>query len=69
MNDTWFATYVPFESVNDEQRSQSVFPTENDARKDASSSVSFRGRLAHSCEHEFEKSITDVSFPFYFVIK
>lgn len=59
MNDAWFATYIPFDEINEDLRGQSFYPTENDARKDASSSVSFRGRLAHSCEKEFERSVTE----------
>lgn len=57
--DQWFVTYVPFEEVPKENRSESLFSSAEEASKNGNSSVSFRGSLAHSCEREFQISVAD----------
>jgi hypothetical protein len=59
MSDQYFVTWVPMDSIPDDQKSQSVFSSDKEAQKDAGTELSFRGRLAHSCELEFQKSVAD----------
>lgn len=61
MSDQWYVTYVPIDNIPSHQRAQNLFPSEKDAHKDAVTELSFRGRLAYSCELEFEKSVKDES--------
>jgi hypothetical protein len=61
MQGAWMITCVSMDEVPLEHRSQNVFTNEKDAIKDANTELSFRGRLAHSCELEFQKSVKDVS--------
>jgi uncharacterized membrane protein YgcG len=55
-------THVSFDEVKTENRGNTVYTTEAEAVKNATSTVSFRGSLAHSCEREFKNSVADVSF-------
>lgn len=61
MQDQYFVTCVSIDAIPMDQRAQSVYPTEKEAHKEASTDLSFRGRLAHSCEIEFQKSVKDES--------
>jgi hypothetical protein len=66
MSNQWFLTYVPFEEVSGDKRSQTMFSNAETATKDAVGEVSFRGRLAHSCENEFNISVKNVSIDYYY---
>lgn len=59
MSEAYLVTYLPFESVPAESRSQSVFTDEATAKKDAGTQVSFRACLAQNCEREFNASVQD----------
>jgi hypothetical protein len=72
MQGAWMITCVSMDEVPVEHRSQNIFTNEKDAVKDANTELSFRGRLAHSCELEFQKSVKDVGvsllpFPSFFL--
>jgi hypothetical protein len=59
LSEAFLITYMPFDTVPAENRSQSVFPDEQSAKKDASTQVSFRACLAQNCEREFHASVQD----------
>eukprot|EP01033_Poteriospumella_lacustris_P013240 gene13240-9485_t len=59
MSEAYLVTYLPFESVPAENRSQSLFTDEASAKKDAGTQVSFRACLAQNCEREFNASVQD----------
>lgn len=59
MSEAYLVTYLPFDSVPPENRSQNVFPDESSAKKDAATQVSFRACLAQNCEREFHASVQD----------
>lgn len=59
MSDAFLITYLPYDTVPEENRSQNVFPDEATAKKDAATQVSFRACLAQNCEREFHASVQD----------
>jgi hypothetical protein len=63
MDGNWFVSFIPFDEDNvpSETRGQVLFQTDKEAQKDAVTQISFRGRLANSCEKEFQKSVKDES--------
>jgi hypothetical protein len=59
LSEAFLITYMSFDTVPAENRSQSVFPDEQSAKKDAATQVSFRACLAQNCEREFHASVQD----------
>eukprot|EP01039_Chlorochromonas_danica_P010250 gene10250-11345_t len=53
----WYLTAVSFDKVSEDKRGQTMFADPEIAKKEAIGEVSFRGRLAHSCEQEFTASV------------
>lgn len=53
----YWVSYVPFSDVPYQNRSQSMFPDEESARKDAKKKNNFRSRLVNICQAEFLSSV------------
>lgn len=57
MTGQWILIPASFDEVSEDQRGNTMFTDAELARKEAVSEVSFRARLAHSCEREFNVSV------------
>ncbi|RYY72822.1 hypothetical protein EON63_20365 [archaeon] len=61
LTSSYYLTYLDFDSLPPNILSQTMFTDFESARKEAVGELSFRGRLAHSCEREFTESVKNVS--------
>lgn len=56
----FYVNYLPFDAVDKDHRSQSVYATIEDVRKEAKKAFGFRSRLLSICQQEFSNSVANV---------